>query len=152
MSELEEMAQNEDKLEKLLDDIPQVSAAKKRQEEIREKIEQCRRDQTANSESAQNVQNDVAAKEAELSDLKRRNEELCERKRAIEGRTTPAELAKELGKNAKAADGECEDILSKFLSGELNANQFASQYKDKKILYYTRTKKLDAFNRNGSFN
>lgn len=151
-SELDEIVHNEERLERLLDEIPEVTSAKRRQSEIREKIEKCKIEQTSNAQDAQSAQSDVAAKQAELDDLKRRNAELMERKRAIEDRTKPSELAKALERNAKIADEECEDVLSKFLSGELNANQFAAQYKEKKVVYYTRTKKLEAFRKNGSFN
>ena len=151
VAELEELARDDARLEKMVNETPEVVAARKKQAELQAKIDQRRSEINAAAEEARAAEAQIAAKQKELDEIKKRNEELEAEKRGIEGKTLPPELAKELAKNAKSADAECDKIVSNFLAGEINAMQFANAYKEMRIVYYTRTKKLDHFRTFNSF-
>jgi len=80
-------------------------------------------------------------------DLERKRDEFqrkSEQKRQKETELTQNALYSKLDAAAKITDGECEEIASRFLSGDMSAQDFSKAYKEKRILYHTRSAKKEA--------
>jgi len=79
-------------------------------------------------------------RDAKLAEFEQKNAQ----KQAKDSEFTPAVLCEKLGAKARDVDGECEEIVSQFLAGEMNGKDFAKAYKEKRIHFHTLSAKKES--------
>jgi len=138
-AEVEKMLADEEELTKFVKSLPLIQDYLLRAgevERLQAEVDALTKRSGANPELDAKRQ-EVEKKRAELqqkSDLKRRKE----------GELNPSALFEKLDAAAKALDNECEDIASQFLAGDMSAQDFAKTYKQKRVLFHSRSAKKEA--------
>jgi len=102
-----------------------------------------------NSLSARSGNPAIDAKRQELEMKRAEFRQKSEMKQRKEGELSQNALYEKLDAAAKVTDGECDEIASRFLSGDMSAQDFAKAYKEKRLLFHTRSAKKEAILHNG---
>jgi len=137
--EVEEMLVNDAKLTEFVNRLPLVQdytlrlqAVKRIQDEV-----DSLQARIAGNAELDATRRDVEAKRAEF-------QQKSAEKQAKHSELNPSSLFEKLDAKAKAADAECEDIAARFLAGEMSAQDFAKQYKEKRFYFHTLSAKKES--------
>jgi len=138
-AQVEEMLADEEKLNSFVNSLPYIQdymlrkgEADRLQGEVDDLTKRC----GANPE--------LEARRTELDKKRTEFQEKSEQKRRKECELTQAALYEKLDAAAKAIDVECDEIVSQFLDGEMEAKDFAKAYKEKRVVYHSRSAKKES--------
>jgi len=137
--EVEELLQGGSKFDEYVKRLPLVQDYLLRQQsvnQLQQEVDALAARISGNSE-LEAVRVEMEQKRAELQGK-------TAQKQAMEGQLTPAALYEKLDAMAKAIDAECEDIASKFLAGDMSAQDFAKAYKEKRFHYHSLSAKKES--------
>jgi len=137
--QVEEMLADDAKLTEFVRRLPYVQDYMLREDAVK------RLQDEVNSLSARTTGNpEIDARRAELDQKRREFQEKAQMRQAKEGEMTQGALFEKLDAAARATDAECEEIASRFLSGEIDAKEFAKQYKEKRFQFHIRSAKKES--------
>jgi len=134
-----EMIDDYSKFEEFVKQLPYVTDYNLRQESLKRLEDEVQSLQRRLSDNPE-----LVARRKELDDKRAAFQEKTAQKQAKESEMNPQSLVDKLDEKAKAADAECEEIAAKFLSGEISAQDFAKEYKDKRFYYHTLSAKKES--------
>jgi len=138
-AQVEEMLTDEGKLAEFVKRLPYVQDYNLREQSVKQL--QAEVDALAERIS-KNSELDATIKQAQ--EKRTEFQAKSAQKQAKDSELTPQALFDKLDVLAKAADTECEELVSKFTSGEMTAQEFAKAYKEKRFHYHTLCAKKES--------
>jgi membrane protein involved in colicin uptake len=138
------LVEDSPKFEELIGEIAAVRESVKLRDEMRDSAIKTAKANQDELERIEALQREVETKRQEAAAARARFEEKAQRKREIEQESSPLALMKRLAEAAKVADEESDAVAQRFLAGELTPAEFVKQYKEKRMVFHTRSAKRES--------
>lgn len=144
VEELEALLTDEHKFEEMFGEIQAVKDSTRVRNELRDSAAKSAKQNQEDMERIEALQREVNAKRDEVAAARAKFEEKARRRKEIEQETSPLALMKKLADAAKVADEESDAIAQRFLAGEIPPAEFVKQYREKRVIFHTRSAKRES--------